>query len=111
MKEKNFLEQLRNGRELSVKQLLFMIIQLSVPAIMAQISSIVMQYIDASMVGHLGSAESASIGLMTSSTWLLGGLCSAAGIGFTIQVAHCIGAKKEKKARNIMCQGRVPAFP
>lgn len=110
MKEKNFLEQLRNGRELSVKQLLFMIIQLSVPAIMAQISSIVMQYIDASMVGHLGSAESASIGLMTSSTWLLGGLCSAAGIGFTIQVAHCIGAKKEKKARNIMCQGLVAVF-
>lgn len=87
-----------------------MIIQLSIPAIMAQVSSIIMQYIDASMVGHLGSAESASIGLVTSSTWLLGGLCSAVSIGFTIQVAHCIGAKKEKKARNILRQGLVVAF-
>lgn len=110
MFKKNFLGQLRNGENLSTGQLLIMIIQLSIPAIMAQISSIIMQYIDASMVGHLGSAESASIGLVTSSTWLLGGLCSSISIGFTVQVAHCIGAKKEEKARNILRQGLVVAF-
>lgn len=110
MFKKNFLEQLRNGNALSPGQLLFLTVQLSIPAIMAQISSIVMQYIDASMLGHLGSDEAASIGLVTSSTWLLGGMCSAAGVGFTIQVAHCIGAKKEKKARGILRQGLIVTF-
>ena len=110
MLKKNFLGQLRDGKELSVWQLLFLTVQLSIPAVMAQISSIVMQYIDASMLGHLGSHESASVGLMTSSTWLLGGLCSAVSVGFTIQVAQFIGAKEEKKARNIMRQGFLVAF-
>lgn len=110
MIKKNFLEQLRNGQRLSLWQLLFLTVQLSIPAIMAQISSIIMQYIDASMLGHLGSNESAAVGLMASSTWLLGGLCSAASIGFTIQVAHFIGAKEEKKARNILHQGFVVVF-
>lgn len=43
---------------------------LSVPAVIAQLSSIVMQYIDAAMVGHLGAEASASIGLVSTSTWL-----------------------------------------
>lgn len=110
MKKKNFLEQLRNGQALSVSQLLQLTIQLSVPAILAQISSIMMQYIDASMLGHLGSHESASVGLMASSTWLLGGLCSAVSVGFTVQVAHFIGAKEERNARNVMRQGLVMAL-
>ncbi len=108
--KKNYLERLRNGQDLSFGQLLFLTAQLSIPAIMAQISSIIMQYIDASMVGHLGSGESASIGLMSSSTWLLGGLCSAASIGFTVQVAHFIGAKEEEKARRIVRQALAAVF-
>lgn len=108
--KKDFLERLRNGQDLSFGQLLFLTAQLSIPAIMAQISSIVMQYIDASMVGHLGSGESAAIGLVTSSTWLLGGLCSAATIGFTVQVAHFIGAKEDESARGVVRQGLASSF-
>ena len=84
----NYLEQLRQGKALTLPQQLILTAQLSLPAILAQISSIVMQYIDASMVGRLGADESASIGLVSSSTWLMGGLCSAASIGFTVQIAH-----------------------
>lgn len=46
--------------------------QLSVPAILTQISSIVMQYIDSAMVGIWGADASAAIGLVATSTWLLG---------------------------------------
>lgn len=101
----NLLAQMRDGKSLSFRQQLFLIMQLSVPGIMAQISSIVMQYIDASMVGRLGANDSASIGLISSSTWLFGGLCSAASIGFNVQIAHRIGAGEEKKARGIVRQG------
>lgn len=100
---------MRDGQKLSLWQLAALTVQLSIPAIMAQLSSIVMQYIDASMVGHLGSGEAASIGLMSSSTWMMGGLCSAMSVGFTIQVAHFIGAKEEEKARGIVRQGLVAA--
>lgn len=101
----NLLKDLRDGKQLNIRQLLLLIIQLSMPTILAQISTIVMQYIDAAMVGHLGSGESASIGLMASSTWLLGSVCSAVSVGFTIQIAHSIGAKDSKNARKLVKEG------
>lgn len=103
------LEKLRSGEELLLRQQLLLIIQLSLPAIMAQISSIIMQYIDASMVGRLGANDSASIGLMASSTWLMGGLCSAFNTGFSVQVAHRIGANDQKGARRLVRQGLLSA--
>lgn len=105
MSNQNLLEKLRGGEMLSYRQQVLLTIQLSIPAIMAQISSIIMQYIDASMVGRLGADDSASIGLVSSSTWLFGGLCSAAAIGFTVQVAQQIGAGEDEKARNVVKQG------
>lgn len=79
--------------------------QLSIPAILTQISSIVMQYIDSAMVGSLGANASAAIGLVSTSTWLLGGLCSAVSAGFSVQIAHQIGAGEHKKARDVLKHG------
>ena len=53
---------------MSYRQQVRLVIRLSVPAILAEISSIVMQYIDAAMVGSLGKDATASIGLVTSTT-------------------------------------------
>lgn len=103
--KKDLLKQLRNGEKLELKDQISLIFILSIPAILAQISSIIMQYIDASMVGRLGADDSAAIGLVSSSTWLFGGLCSAASIGFTVQIAHKIGAGDEQGARNIVKVG------
>lgn len=99
------LELLRDGKSLNHKQMLLLIGQLSIPGILAQISTIIMEYIDASMVGHLGSSEAASVGLVASSTWLLGCLCYAASAGFTVQIAHAIGGKREFRARNLVKVG------
>ena len=103
--KQDYLASLRNGDPLTTRQLIWMIISLSVPAILAQISSIIMQYIDASMVGHLGSTESAAIGLVSTSTWLMGGLCMAMNVGFVVQIAQKIGAKDETSARNLVRLG------
>ena len=102
--KRDLLKELREGAQLSRGDQIRLIVQLSLPAIMAQLSHIIMQYIDAAMVGRLGSAQSASIGLMASSTWLLSGICQAAVIGFTVQIAQHIGAGEERKARDIMKQ-------
>ena len=72
---------------------------------MAQLSSILMQYIDAAMVGRLGADDSAAVGLVSTSLWLFWGLCSAATVGFSVQVAHRIGASDHKGARAVLRQG------
>ena len=86
---------------------LSLIIQLSIPSILAQISATVMFFIDASMVGHLGAKASAAIGLVETTGWLMGGLASAANMGFSVQVAHFIGANDFEAARRVMRQSLV----
>ena len=85
-------------------------VSLSIPAIVAQVSAIVMQYIDASMVGSLGALPAASIGLVTTSTWIFFGLCSACSVGFSVQVAHLLGAGNPKGAREVLRQALIAAL-
>ncbi|MBE5858751.1 MAG: MATE family efflux transporter [Butyrivibrio sp.] len=101
------LAAIRNGEKLTTKNEIGLILRLSLPAILAQISSIIMQYIDASMVGRLGANSSAAIGLVSSTTWLIGGIISAVSVGFTVCVAHKIGAKDEEGARVIVKWGLI----
>ena len=98
------LDFIRDGRPMTLRQQLRLTIELSVPAIIAQLSSIIMQYIDAAMVGRIGAEASASIGLVSTTTWLFWGLCTAAATGFSVQVAHRIGAGDLKGARMILQQ-------
>ncbi len=100
----DLLEPIRNGQAMSLRQQLTLVARLSLPAMLAQISSIMMQYIDASMVGQLGAGESAAIGLVSSSTWLFGGVCMSAATGFTVQVAQRIGSNETRVARDILKQ-------
>ena len=82
-----------------------LVMSLSLPAILAQLTTIAMQYIDAGMVGSLGAAATASIGLVSSSTWLIGGSCIGIAAGFYVQVAQLIGAGREKEAEDVLRQG------
>ncbi len=98
------LGRLRDGGSMSRGDKLRLVAMLSVPAMMGQLSSIVMQYIDAMMVGNLGAWASASIGLVSTTTWLFGGLAVSAGVGFSVLVAHRIGAKDHDGARDVLRQ-------
>ena len=101
------LSYIREGREMTSHEKLSLIIQLSIPSILAQISATVMFFIDASMVGHLGAKASAAIGLVETTGWLMGGLASAANMGFSVQVAHFIGANDFDAARRVLRQSLV----
>lgn len=104
---KDLLSYIRDGRAMTRSEKLRLIVSLSVPSILAQISATVMFIIDASMVGHLGEKATASIGLVETTTWLLGGLGSAANMGFSVQVAHYIGANDFEGARRVLRQALV----
>ncbi len=104
-KETDSLELLREGRQLGILEQIALTARLSIPAMLAQLTVIVMEYIDAAMVGRLGAEDSAAVGICASSTWLLHGLCFAAGMGFSVQVAHAVGAGKPGRARRLAAEG------
>lgn len=108
--KQDLLSFIREGREMTRSEKLRLIVQLSIPSILAQISATVMFFIDYAMVGHLGEKATASVGLVESTTWLLGGLASAASLGFSVQVAHFIGAKDFEGARRVLRQSLVCCF-
>ena len=82
-----------------------LVLSMSLPAILAQLTSIAMQYIDAGMVGSLGAEATASIGLVSSTTWLIGGSCIGISAGFYVQIAQLIGAGRDREAEDVLRQG------
>ncbi len=84
--------------------------KLSVPAILTQITTIAMQYIDSAMVGNLGAYASAAIGLVASSTWLMNGIGTAISTGFSVQVAQYIGAGQPYDARRVVKHGLIASL-
>lgn len=104
------LSKIRDKAEMTRGEKLNLIYLLSIPSILAQVTNVMMFFIDASMVGSLGAKASASIGLVESTTWLFGGLASATSLGFSVQVAHLIGAKDFVRARQVVCHGIVTAL-
>lgn len=106
----DLLSYIREGRTMTRSEKLRLIVSLSIPSILAQISATVMFFIDAAMVGHLGARASASIGIVETTGWLLGGLAHAASLGFSVQVAHFIGANDFESARRVLRQSLVCCF-
>lgn len=106
----SLLSLIRDGKDMTLRQQLELTAVLSMPAIVAQLSTIIMQYIDAAMVGSLGADASASIGLMSTSTWLFWGLCSSAAMGFSVQVANRIGASDKTGAQGVLKQSILPSL-
>ena len=103
----DLLSYIREGRTMTRAEQLRLIVQLSVPSILAQLSATVMFFIDYAMVGHLGEKATASVGLVETTTWLMGGLGSAVNMGFAVQVAHFIGANDFEGARRVLRQSLV----
>ncbi len=108
-KKKNdaLLASIRNGNVLSQRDKINLVLGLSLPSILAQITTVLMFYIDTAMVGALGAKESAGVGLIQAPTWLYSGITVASAMGFSVQVAHFIGAGDFQKARNVARHGLV----
>lgn len=111
MTKDELLSLLRDkNSEMTLQQKLRLTIILSMPAIIAQFSFIAMQMIDAAMLGHLSTDEAAAVGLVSTTIWLFGGLTSAFASGFSVQVAHRIGAGDAIGARSVIRQGLFSGF-
>lgn len=102
MTKDEMLTALRSGAPLTRHDQIRLLLLLSGPAMLAQLSQIAMQYIDATMVARLGANAMGAIGLMTSTLWLMGGLCSSAATGFYVLASHKIGARRYAHAHGVL---------
>ncbi len=96
---------LRNKENLSTARKISLAWTLSVPAILSQLTSILLQYSDAAMVGSLGAASTAAIGVTSTTIWLFGNLFSAACYGYSVQIANAVGAGDSRLSRVLFRQG------
>ena len=103
----SLLKLIRDGKPLSLRQQLLLTFQLSMPALLANASAMIMHFIDASMVGRLGADDSASIGLMGTTSWLFEGILSSFAAGYAVQVAHLLGGNRAVEARQVVRQAIV----
>lgn len=104
------LLRIREHGKLSTVEQLHLTVLLSVPAILAQVSGILMFYIDDAMVGSLGANATASIGIVATSLWLFWSIISCVSTGFSVQVAHRIGANDLSGARSVFRQSMIAAL-
>ena len=97
--------KLRGGEPLGGGEQFKLTLLLAWPSILAQLAMCLMSYIDAAMVGRLGSPQAAAIGLVSTTTWIFGSFCYANSSGFSVQIAHRCGAKDFAGARRIFRHG------
>ena len=83
---------------------------LALPAIAEQFLITMVNYVDTAMVGSLGANATAAIAVTASSTWLIGGILSAAGVGFSVQVAYSVGARDTEQVKKIIRQALLLAL-
>ena len=83
--------------------------RLSWPAIMEQVLSTMVSYVDAAMVGALGMAASAAVSVNAAPIWLMGGILAGVGTGYAVQVAHAVGAEETDRAKAVIRQGVLAA--
>lgn len=109
-KKDELLLRIREHGKLSTAEQLRLTVLLSVPAILAQVSTILMFYIDDAMVGSLGAQASASVGIVATTIWLFWSIISCAATGFSVQVAHRVGANDLPGARSMFRQSMVASL-
>lgn len=90
---------------MGLKDRVSLVLLLSYPAVIAMMTTVLTEYIDAAMVGHIGAEKAASIGLMSSTLWLVGGIVGAFSTGFQVQAVHSIGGGREREARTLVRHG------
>lgn len=80
------------------------LIVLSLPIILEEILSVLLQYVDTAMVGRLGEAATASVNLTATVNWLIGSCLSAIGVAAVAMISTAYGAKDQEKVHRISSQ-------
>ena len=80
------------------------IMVLAWPAILENLLTTLIQFVNTAMVSHLGSDATAAVGINTPLIWMINGIVTSVGVGATALVARYIGAGDKDKARRVSNQ-------
>ena len=80
------------------------ILALAWPTMLEQAMNTAVQYVDAAMVGRLGAAATAAVGVTTTINWMIGSTVSALGVGFLSFIARAYGAGDRQRAARVSSQ-------
>lgn len=89
------------------QSLLHTLIILSVPTIIEQLLSTLLQYVDTAMVGRLGEQATASVSITTTITWLVNSVPSAIGVAVLALVARYLGSRDNAAIKDISKQSLI----
>lgn len=81
-----------------------LVLRLAWPCVLENLSVILISLADAAMIGVLGPAATAAVGVNSSPSWLVSGVVQALGVGGTALVARMIGAGDQKEAARVSGQ-------
>ena len=93
---------LREGRPMTSGEQLRLTAALSVPAIVTQLSAISCNILMPQWWAASVRTHRPPLGLVSTTTWLFWGLCASVSTGFSVQVAHRIGAGDWGNARSVL---------
>lgn len=85
-------------------QLFKTLVFLSLPTVIEQILSTLLQYVDTAMVGRLGEQATASVSITTNVTWLVNSAPSAIGTAIMVLVSKAYGAGDFKQVKRLSQQ-------
>ncbi|MCQ2516264.1 MAG: MATE family efflux transporter [Saccharofermentans sp.] len=77
---------------------------LSIPTVIEEIMSILLQYVDTAMVGRLGEQATAAVSTTTTINWLIGCVPHALGVAIMALTARANGSGDEKTTKKLTAQ-------
>lgn len=100
---KNKLTNKTSGSE--KRAVLIALVQLAMPAIVQQLLSSILQYVDTAMVGHLGEAATAAVSTSTTPNWLIHSLPYGFTIGILSLISQAYGRGDRNEIKKLAAMG------
>lgn len=81
------------------------LVLLSIPTVLEQVLSTLLQYVDTAMVGHLGEQATAAVSTTTTITWLVNSVPGAIGTAVLVLISRAAGAGDKAQVKKLAEQG------
>jgi len=108
LKERQLINE-HNTNEQQYRSVLKTLIILSIPTVLEEVLSTLIQYVDTAMVGRLGEKATAAVSTTTSINWLIHALPAAIGVAVLAQASKAMGAGEREKLKKISGQAMLMA--
>lgn len=86
------------------REILRMLVTLSIPTVLEEILHTLLQYVDTAMVGRLGEQATAAVSVTTTITWLINSISGASGVAILAMISKAVGSGDERRIRKISQQ-------